>query len=448
MPSHPAVSLGSRIRRHLTPNRFASVLAVGGGFFRVGVLFLFTVVWTRSLSPAAFGRFSEIFAYANLASIVLAIGIGIAARKLIPTNSSAAEAPLLSAFIRLVRMHRLALTALTLVCLAVYFLNFRSTNGWARVAAVSAIGAPLAIATISSEAARAFGLQVRSVLLDRVIQPMLLFLAALATALLARSPGLSTAITATVIASAVGGLFGWAVLTRAEKSAVAPPPDWSRWREWAELLVAGLFASLVAIGFTRIDLLLIARLAPAESVGLYAVAQRFGEIISLPQFVLSAFVGPLIARRISLGEIAGVQRVIVLSIFVSSAFALVFLLLLAPVGPFLLGIFGAKYVAALPLVWILCLGQTVVAFTGAAGMLLMMSGGHRIFLAVVFTGLLTKAVMVLVGWWLYGLTGAAIGAAASIAALALAHAYFGERHTGCRFGPRAMLAFARGNRLT
>lgn len=162
--------------------------------------------------------------------------------------------------------------------------------------------------------------------------------------------------------------------------------------------------------------------SPAD-VALFASAMRTAMLTSFVLVAVNSIAAPKFAAMHRKGDMEGLRRSAILSVrmmLVAAVPALIFMLLMPE---WLMGLFGAEFQAAAPALMILALGQFVNIATGSVGYLLSMSGHERLlrFNAFIGAGLAVGLGVVLIPS--YGLIGAAISTAVSIAVQNLLCAY-------------------------
>ncbi|MCZ6507283.1 MAG: oligosaccharide flippase family protein, partial [Acidobacteria bacterium] len=177
-------------------------------------------------------------------------------------------------------------------------------------------------------------------------------------------------------------------------------------------------AGTVGVTMTWLDRLLVGYYLPTEAVGWYQVAAQVSGAFAVVLGAFAAIFTPMIAGLLERGEEDRLQELFrvatkwgALAVLPGATLCLLFPR--ASLG----AIFGADYLpAAAPLV-ILVLGQLVHAGIGAVGYLLMMSGSHNLWLGLSAAALAADCVLNVALIPRYGLRGAAIATAVSVAVL-------------------------------
>jgi len=160
-----------------------------------------------------------------------------------------------------------------------------------------------------------------------------------------------------------------------------------------------------------------------EKLALLAIATRIALLVPMILTAVNMVVSPKFAALYHRGEMEETEAVLAKSLMLLAAVSSVIFLFMVLFGSDVLAVFGNQYVEAAELLTILVCGQLVNALTGPSGKLLMMSGFEKdvrnsSILVTVF-GLLLALILVAK----YGVLGAAISTALTIATQNLAFAY-------------------------
>jgi len=152
-----------------------------------------------------------------------------------------------------------------------------------------------------------------------------------------------------------------------------------------------------------------------EELALLAIATRIALLVPMILTAVNMVVSPKFAALYHRGEMEKTEAVLAKSLILLAAVSSVIFLVMVLFGRDVLAIFGSQYVEAAGLLSILVCGQLVNALTGPTGKLLMMSGFEKdvrnsSILVTVF-GLALALILVAK----YGVYGAAISTALTIA---------------------------------
>lgn len=134
--------------------------------------------------------------------------------------------------------------------------------------------------------------------------------------------------------------------------------------------------NLAAVGLANIDVLVVGALFGPVTAGAYFAAAR---IATLPSFALNAVntaLGPRIARHLATNATADLRDDLRIGSTMATIPAVIACILFATFGPWLLALMGEGFTPMYPVLVLLSLGQLLNGLTGAAGLLLNMSGNE------------------------------------------------------------------------
>jgi O-antigen/teichoic acid export membrane protein len=155
----------------------------------------------------------------------------------------------------------------------------------------------------------------------------------------------------------------------------------------------------------------------AGQVALFAIAQRFVQLLTTPMTVVNTLLPPLVADMYARGQYKRMERIVqAVGGLASLPCLAIFLVILAVGKPLLGGLFGAHYEDAYPLLVILCIGQIAFVVTGSWQIVLPMTGHRHQALRVSMSAAVVHVAATLAGAYFAGVLGVAIGA--SIGAVA------------------------------
>lgn len=234
---------------------------------------------------------------------------------------------------------------------------------------------------------------------------------------LARALWVMVAVAAAVVLVGLGALRA-AVrrLGASEQSPVPRQPRWEvmrvfreAWPFWLAMIVMALRSqggAWLAGGFDT-----------PKHVALYGVAQRLQLLLAAPLIIGNAVLPPIIAQLHAAGQMPRLERVIrsVSGLILLPEIALT--LMLFAFGDVILGkLFGQFYMAAFPLLLVLCAGQLLNIATGAWQMVLPMTGNQRLLLLTSAIALVIQVGLGVILGSQYGVMGIAVSVAAGMAA--------------------------------
>jgi O-antigen/teichoic acid export membrane protein len=146
----------------------------------------------------------------------------------------------------------------------------------------------------------------------------------------------------------------------------------ARWSELLPLWGGGLLSILLM----QLPFLFLPFYADVESTGQFALAYKLVNLVSVVLLLLASLYGPRFASAWRDAP-AELSRLLWQSQYSSFALFAAPALLLLLGGRWLLGLFGAEFVEAQPLLLVLLCGQLINAVTGLPGLLLNMAGRGR-----------------------------------------------------------------------
>ncbi|RMH48621.1 MAG: polysaccharide biosynthesis protein [Gammaproteobacteria bacterium] len=188
-----------------------------------------------------------------------------------------------------------------------------------------------------------------------------------------------------------------------------------------DLLLFSIPASMASI-FTmltmRADRLLVGYFLPADEIGIYQAATQAAMLSAMIVGSFSAIFTPMIARLYHQGDLDRLNALFKVSTRWGFYVALPFFLILV-VGSreVVVFVFGEDYVSGATPMLIMAAAQLVNAATGAVGPILIMSGHHKNWFILSSMAFVINMVSCVILIPAYGITGAAISIAISVALL-------------------------------
>jgi len=167
-----------------------------------------------------------------------------------------------------------------------------------------------------------------------------------------------------------------------------------------------------------------------EELALLAIAMRLALLVPMVLTAVNMVVSPKFAAHSHKGEIEKVEKILATALKLLAAVSLCVFLVMVLFGDDVLSIFGNQYVAASGLLTILVCGQLVNALTGPLGKLLMMSGYEK---DVRNSSVIVAVIGLVIALFLisrFGVYGAAIATALTIATQNIAFAYLVKHRLG------------------
>lgn len=383
----------------------------------IGLAYVVQILLARWMGVDAFGSYTYVLAWASTVALVTGLGFPAAVLRFVPEYQSREASGLLRGFLR--RSAQLTLATSTALSLAATAAILLVDHGGAAERTLLLLGAwivpPLAFIRLQTETLRA---------------ARHLTIAYLPT-LLAR-PALVAA-GAYLLLDGDGQLTGWGAMAAtlgATMAIILVRIPWMRHslgrqtpdaraqfdtRVWLKTSTTLLLVPAFLFVINQADLLMVGLLIDETSVGIYRVAARSAAFATLALVAVNTATAPLIASTFKKDGPEGLQKLVTWSVHLIfwPSLALAALLLIA--GGWLLGLFGKAFAAGYPILAILTIGHLVNAITGPVGYLLNLTGFQTDSARVYGWAASANIVLSLAGIQLFGMTGAAIATAASVA---------------------------------
>jgi len=349
----------------------------------LGLRTVSVVVCTRVLGAAGFGTYTLARVVTTVLGVVAGLGLSPGLLPFVAAARRDGDAARLAALVR-TAWRMAALAALACAALAWLLAPWLASRAFEepelapmlRVLAVLIV--PAALATTTLAVAQACQRVRASVWIDQVLAASLTLLALLATWWLGL--GVAGVLAATLLGPLVGlGVAAALVARLVPGVAHAQPPAASRVRA-GELLAASwpnLGASLLWLGGSWLDVLLLGVFRDAREVGIYGGCTRLATVVVL----VHESVGPVFAARLehlrAQGDPVAIGRLYRQTGRWSlwSALAVGWMVMLW--GRELLGLMGAEFVEGLPVLGVLVLEGVLLASSGMSTRMLVLTGRQR-----------------------------------------------------------------------
>ena len=166
-----------------------------------------------------------------------------------------------------------------------------------------------------------------------------------------------------------------------------------------------------------IDILLLGYLASSNDVGVFGVIFRITMMIVFLQYAFNAIFSPMISELFAQKQLLKIEKLLKIQTRWSVTFSLPLLIIIVIFPENVLGVFGNSFKIGVIALIITCFGRFFDALVGTVGMMLMMIGKPKINTINSLIILILKIALNLILIPKYGLIGAAISCAVSIALL-------------------------------
>jgi O-antigen/teichoic acid export membrane protein len=423
-------SLGARL---LTTSSYAFAVLVASA----AISFLVQLGTVRLIGAESFGAFAYVIAWTTVLGYVATLGFHMSLLKLLPAYQVAGEWAKARGVVRF-SLVGTAVSGLLLAALVAVIARAVYGPGSELRAAflVSAAVVPLlALRLVGAAMLRAFGGVISSMLPERILRDALGYAFLLAAVTLGiAAPSAVTAMGATLVAAVVALVcIERLIAARRPAEAVAPTRDYAL-GEWLRPAVPLTLIVLSDTLMSRGGQLVIGSRGDTVEVGIFAIAFSLAQLASLPRMSVASLFAPTVSALYASRNIAGLQRLIERAAALSLLGTLAVVVPLAIGAPFLLPLFGPRFVEAEPLLFVLLLGQMAAAASGPQQHLLTMTGHEWQGASLMAAAAAANVALAFLLYPAFGMV--AVAAASSIALVAwnTAMAWFLNRRLGLRPG--------------
>lgn len=176
---------------------------------------------------------------------------------------------------------------------------------------------------------------------------------------------------------------------------------------------AALAGGLVLLS-TQADIVMLGVLSTAKVTGEYRVASQGANLLAVVLTAANLLIAPRIAALYAIGDRAGVQRLLSVSVKAAFTAALFMATTFWIAGPWLLlAIFGKHYTDAYEPLAILCVGQLINVGCGSVGTALTMTGNEKVTMQIAAVSAAINVLLNVILIPRYAGIGAAVATAAS-----------------------------------
>lgn len=408
-----SIDLRSKFAKGVT-GAFGLRIALTGFSFIIGVFL------ARVLGVAEYGLYTYCTAWVALLQVPAELGSRIILAREVAAYQSQSKWSLLKGLLlwmnKAVLLVSIGFTVLVLI--AVWGIKERTVDPALLTFFVALSTLPLFALTAARQGAmQGFRAITRGLLPENLVQPVVLIVSVGAAYLLLA--GELSALQVMLLragAIALSFILGTVLLRKTIPTEVSNAQAQYNIGQWTRSMVPFVLISFTYIINTRTDTLMLGILDSTESAGIYSVASRGADLVTFVIIAVNMSLAPIVSSLYAKGEIKQLQAA------VSKSSKLIFIGALPIVGGLILFnqwfllLFGSGFLVGSTAIIILTLGQLVNASVACAGMVLDMTGYERY--SAVGTG--CGAILnIFLNLWLipiYGLAGAAIATASSMAA--------------------------------
>jgi O-antigen/teichoic acid export membrane protein len=411
----------------------------------VGLTYFSQLLIARMVGVHTYGVYAYVFAWMIVLAYASALGFDVALLRFVPTYEAVRDWPLLRGVIQYAQ-RRSAMVGVSVMLIGVCIVSLRNLppelrDTWLVGFTVVPVWALL---WIRCSVVRAFGGVVSAVTPDRMVRDgLLVLLVGVASLGFGWTLNAPMVMAATFVSSAAGlGLASLAMRSMRPQivEGIVPAYDATAWRRAALPLV--LIGATEAL-FNRSGVLLLGWIGDTEDAGIYSLAFNIALVVALPRIAINTLFAPTISGLFARKDQAMLRALVTTSTaWTLGAGGCIALVLFAAAGP-LLGWFGADYAEGVPALRILLIGQVIAAAAGSQLYVMTMTGHERWAAVLLILNTVANAAVSALLIGLFGLTGAAIGAALTLVGWNVAMALFLWRRLGLPPGILAVFGGAR-----
>jgi O-antigen/teichoic acid export membrane protein len=225
-------------------------------------------------------------------------------------------------------------------------------------------------------------------------------------------------------------LIGTVLLQKAlPKSALETKPAYAH-RQWLKVSLPLLLIDGMQILLKRTDIIMIGAILGSDDAGIYSAASRISNFVVFALMAINATLAPMISELYHTGHGRELQRIIMLASRAIFVFTLVVSIILAVSGKFMLSLFGSDFSIAFVPLLILLTGQVVNALAGSVGLIMTMTSHQNQAGAIIAVSTAANIALNALLIPLFGLAGAAISTAFTMALWNIVMLIFVQRRIG------------------
>jgi O-antigen/teichoic acid export membrane protein len=173
-----------------------------------------------------------------------------------------------------------------------------------------------------------------------------------------------------------------------------------------------VFTSMSVLLYTQADIWILGMFKSTETVGIYGVAAKLVLLVYFPIMAFAAVIPSLISQIHTAGDTKELKRVVGESSRWILSMSIPIMLILVLEGRLILKYFyGPEFEAGYAVLLILVLGQMIKAGAGLIGVILQMTGEHRVYMKINIIGGILNIILNILLVPRYGMIGAAAATA-------------------------------------
>jgi O-antigen/teichoic acid export membrane protein len=173
-----------------------------------------------------------------------------------------------------------------------------------------------------------------------------------------------------------------------------------------------IFTSMSVLLYTQADIWILGMFTSTETVGVYGVVVKIVLLVYFPMMAFAVIIPSLISSIHASGTLDELRKMVNESTRWILSMAMPIILILMLEGKYILKyIYGAEFVAGYVPLLILTIGQLIKACAGLIGVILQMTGEHKIYMKINIIGGIINIILNIVLIPRFGMIGAAIATA-------------------------------------
>ena len=401
------------------------------------VTFLSQLVLARLVGAAGYGIYAYVLAWITILAYVAALGFEVSLLRIVAAYRVRGEWGLVRGILRYAEW-RCLMAGVSIAGLGVMTTLLAGGDVSPELKWTFLYGLPIvplwALLWLRGSSLRAFGGVALALAPDRLVRDGTLLLALGVAAVLSLKVDAPVAMLATLIGTGMGLATVSIALRCRQPREVAQSTHAYRAAEWRRVVIPLLALALSEVALNRTGVLVLGWVDTTKQAGIFALAFNLTSIVALPRIAVNATFAPTISSLYTRGEISALQGLITrTSLWSLSGAAATALFIAFTAAPFL-SWFGRDFEKAVPLVWILLVGQLAVAAGGGQQFLMTMTGNERDAAVVLVSCTLLNAVLTRILVGSLGAVGAAMALAVSLVCWQIAMAVHVYRRLGLLAG--------------
>lgn len=394
------------------------------------------IVLARLLGAEQYGIYVYAFTWVSVLTLFAKVGFDTTFVRYLARYKSAEEWSLFRGILSFGGRYifTVSIAVLALASLVVYFLQGKMSEELYRTFLIAWILLPFAtLSALRVAALRALRAVALAQLPEMVLRPLILIAGAIVIYFFVfESIDASTMMLVDLAAHVATFVLGGYWLSGKLPSESKGVEKEMRTSEWVRCGLSLLLLSGMLRIMNRVDTIMIGMLLDTTQAGIYVVASRGARLAVFGTGAVNMIMAPIISSLYAEEKKEELQRMLTLAArFISSVTVPVVLVLIFG-GKYFLQIFGSEFLVAYPCLLLLLLGQVVSAFCGSVGYVLSMTGHQNTALKFAGSSAVLNIILNLLLIPKWGIEGAGVATAISVAYWNLASLFYVKTKLGLR----------------